>query len=93
MSILAFLFIGGLTLKGVLILIESLIDRLSLKYDTKVISLPFNGEHDDFAPGNQLETEVSSNSLKPLGKQIYMSTASQKTSLLFDKLAERLSND
>ena len=79
MSILAFLFIGGLTLKGVLILIESLIDRFSLKYDTKVISLPLNAENDDLTPGNQLETEVSSNSVKPLGKQIYMSEASQKT--------------
>jgi hypothetical protein len=79
MSILTFLFIGGLTLKGVLILIKSLIDRLSLKYDTKVISLPLNAEHDDFAQGNQMELEVSSNSLKPLGKQIYMHTATQKT--------------
>ena len=79
MSILAFLFIGGLAVKGILILIESLIDRLSLKYDTKVISLPLNAEHDDFAPRNQLETEVSSNFLNPLGKQIYMNTASQKT--------------
>jgi hypothetical protein len=48
MSILTFLFIGGLTLKGVLILIKSSIDRLSLKYDAKVISLPLNAEHDDF---------------------------------------------
>lgn len=79
MSILAFFFIGGLTLKGVLILIESSIDRLSLKYDTKVISLPLNAEHDDFAPGNQMKTEVVSNSIKPLGKQIYMHAASQKT--------------
>ena len=79
MSILAFLFIGGLTLKGVLILIESAIDRMRLKYDTKVISLPLNMEHDDFAPGNQMKKEVVSNSLKPLGKQIYMHAESQKT--------------
>ena len=79
MTILTFLFIGGLTVKGILILIESSIDRLSLKYDTKVTSLPLNTEHDDFASGNQIKTEVSSNSLKPLGKQIYMRSASQKT--------------
>ncbi len=79
MSILAFLFIGGLTLKGVAILIESSIDRLSLKYDTKIISLPVNADHDNFSSENIIETEVISNSLKPLGKQIYMHAGSQKT--------------
>lgn len=79
MNILAFLFIGGLTLKGVEILIESAIDRLSLKYDTKIISLPVNAEHDNFTSENIKETEVISNSLKPLGKQIYMYAESQKT--------------
>jgi hypothetical protein len=79
MSFFAFIFIGGLILKGVLILIASSIDRLSLKYDAKVISLPLNAVHDDFAQRNQMETEVSSNSLKPLAKQIYMRTATQKT--------------
>jgi len=78
MSFFAFIFIGGLTLKGVLIFIASSIDRLSLRYDTKVISLPLNAEHDDFAQGNQMQKEVSLNSLKPLGKQIYMGTATQK---------------
>jgi hypothetical protein len=65
MSILAFLFIGGLTLKGVVILIESAIDRLSLKYDTKIISLPVNSEHDNFSSENIVETEAILNSLKP----------------------------
>ena len=74
MSILAFLFIGGLTLKGVQILIESSIDRLSLKYDTKISSLPINVEQEDFT--SEMEMEVNSNSVKPLGKQIYMRAAS-----------------
>jgi hypothetical protein len=76
MSIFAFIFIAGLTLKGIFILIESSIDRLSLKYDTKIISLPINVEQEDFAPEKKTEIEVSSNSLKPLGKQIYMRAAS-----------------
>ncbi|CAN5212763.1 hypothetical protein BH09BAC3_BH09BAC3_25850 [soil metagenome] len=63
MSLLAFLFIGGLTLKGILILTKLSIDRLSLKYDTKIISLPINVGHGDFTPENQMETEVISNSL------------------------------
>jgi hypothetical protein len=79
MSILAFLFIGGLTLKGVVIVIESSIDRLSLKYDTKVITILVNAEHDNFTSENIIEAEVISNSLKPLGKQIYMHAESQKT--------------
>ncbi len=79
MNILAFLFLGGLTLKGILILTKLSIDRLSLKYDTKIISHPANVEHGEFTQGNQMETEVISNSLKPLGKQIYMSAAIQKT--------------
>ncbi len=79
MSILAFLFIGGLTLKGVFILIESSIDRLSLKYDTKIIPLPANAEHDNFTSEKVKEEKVISNSLKPLGKQIYMHAESQKT--------------
>lgn len=79
MSILVFLFIGGLTLKGVLILVEAAIDRLRLKYHTKVISLPANAEHDNFTSESIIETEVVSNSLKPLGKQIYMHAGSQKT--------------
>jgi hypothetical protein len=76
MSILAFLFIGGLTLKGIVILIESAIDRLSLNYDTNIISLPVNEGHDNFTSENIIETEVVLNSLKPLGKQVYMRAAS-----------------
>jgi hypothetical protein len=76
MSIFAFIFIAGLTLKGLLILIESSIHRLSLKYDTKIISLPINAEQEHFTPEKKIEMEVSSNSVKPLGKQIYMRTAS-----------------
>ncbi len=78
MSIYAFLFIAGLSLKGLFILIESSMDRLSLKYDTKVISLPINVEQEHFAAEKKMEMkiEVSSNSVKPLGKQIYMRAAS-----------------
>jgi len=79
MSILAFLFIGGLTLKGVVILIESSIDRLSLKYDTKIISLPVNEEHDNFTSENIIETEVISNFFKPLSKKINMHAGNQQT--------------
>lgn len=78
MSILTFLLIGGLTLKGLIILIESSIDRLSLKYDTKIISLPINVEQEDLniEKNVEIEIEADSHSLKPLGKQIYMRTAS-----------------
>lgn len=78
MSIFAFLFIGGLMLKSLLILIESSIDRLSLKYNTKIISLPMNVEQVDFNPEKNVEIEIDagSNFVKPLGKQIYMRTAS-----------------
>jgi hypothetical protein len=78
MSIFAFIFIAGLILRGTFILIKSSIDRLSLKYDTKVISLPINVEQEDFAPENETEMKIvaSSNSIKPLGKQIYMRAAS-----------------
>ncbi len=78
MSIFAFLFIGGLILKSLLILIESSIDKLSLKYNTKIISLPMNVEQVDFNPEKNVEIEVEagSNFVKPLGKQIYMRTAS-----------------
>lgn len=79
MSILALYFIGGLTVKGLVILIQSSKDRLSLKYDTKIISLPVNAEHGNFTSENIIEPEVTSNSLKPLGKQIYMHAESQKT--------------
>ncbi len=79
MNILAFLFVGGLTLKGIFILTKLSIDRLGLKYDTNIISLPVNVEQDEFTFENQMETEVIPNSLKPLGKQIYMNTAIQKT--------------
>lgn len=78
MSILALLFIGGLTLKGLFILAESTIGRLSLKYDTKIISLPMNEDQIYFNPEKNVEIEIESdsNSLKPLGKQIYMRIAS-----------------
>ncbi len=76
MSIFAFLFIAGLSLKGLFILIESSVDRLSLKYDTKIISLPINAEQEHFTPEKKMEMKVSPNSLKPLGKQIYMRAAS-----------------
>lgn len=78
MSIFAFLFIGGLMLKSLLILIESSIDKLSLKYNTKIISLPMNVEQVDFNPEKNVEIEIDagSNFVKPLGKQIYMRTAS-----------------
>jgi hypothetical protein len=78
MSILAFLFIGGLALKGIFILIESSIERMSLKFDTKVVSLPINVEQESITPENETEMkiEADSNSLKPLGKQIYMRAAS-----------------
>jgi hypothetical protein len=76
MSIFAFLFITGLSLKGLFILIESSIDRLNLKYDTKIISLPIIMEQEHFTPEKKTEIEVSSNSVKPLGKQIYMRAAS-----------------
>ena len=72
MSILALFFIGGLTLKGVLILINSSINRLSLKYNTKINLHPSNDEHDDFILENKIEMQVVSNSLKPLGKQIHI---------------------
>jgi hypothetical protein len=78
MSIFAFIFIAGLTLKGIFILIESSIDRLSLKYDTKIISLPIHVEQEDSIPENETEMKMEAdlNSLKPLGKQIYMRAAS-----------------
>ncbi len=77
MSLLVSLFIGGLILKGLFILIESLIDRLSLKYETKIISLPMNMGQDDFNLENvEIEIETDSSFPKPLGKQIYMRTAS-----------------
>ncbi len=78
MSVFAFLFIGGLTLKGLLILIESSIGRLSLKYDAKIIALPVNEDQVYFNPEKNAEIaiEAGSNSLKPLGKQIYMRAAS-----------------
>jgi hypothetical protein len=78
MSIFAFLFIGGLALKGIFILIESSIDRLSLKYDSKIISLLISVEQENITPENETEMkiEADSNSLRPLGKQIYMRTAS-----------------
>ncbi len=78
MSILAFLLIGGLTLKGLFILIVSSIDRLSLKYDTKIISLPINVEQEDINPEKNVEIEIEagSNSLKPFRKQNYIRTAS-----------------
>ncbi len=76
MSIFAFLFIGGLTLKGVFILIESSIYRLSLKYDTKVISLPIVVEQEHFSLEGKMKMEVSSDSVKSVGKQIYMRAVS-----------------
>jgi hypothetical protein len=78
MNIFVFIFIAGLILKGIFVLIESSIDRLSLKYDAKIISLPINVEQEDITPENktEMEIEADSNSLKPLGKQIYMRTAS-----------------
>jgi hypothetical protein len=76
MNILAFLFIAGLALKGIFVLIRSSIDRLNLKCDAKIISLPINAEQEHFTPEKKIEMEVSSNSVKPLGKQIYMRTAS-----------------
>ena len=78
MSILTFLLIGGLTLKGLFILIESSIDRLSVRYDTKIISLPINVEQEDLNPEKnvKIEIEAGSNSLKPFRKQNYIRTAS-----------------
>jgi hypothetical protein len=76
MSIFAFIFITGSILRGIFILIESSIERMSLKYDTKIISLPIHVEREDFAPEKKTEIEADSNSLKPLGKQIYMRAAS-----------------
>jgi len=78
MIIFAFLFIGGLMLKSLLILIESSIDRLSLKYETKIISPPMNAEQGDFNPEKNVEIEIDagSNFVKSLGKQIYMRTVS-----------------
>ncbi|MFM9840935.1 MAG: hypothetical protein ACKVOQ_21895 [Cyclobacteriaceae bacterium] len=78
MNILAFLFIAGLILKGIFILIESSIERMSLKYDTKIILLPIHEEQEDFATEMKIEVEIeaSPNSLKPLGKQIHLRTAS-----------------
>ncbi len=78
MSIFAFLFIGGLILKGLFILIKSSIDKLSLQYDAKIISLPMNAEQVDFNLEKNIEIEIEAglNSLKPLGKQIYMRAAS-----------------
>ena len=70
------LFIGGIILKGLSILIELSINHMSLKYGTKIISLPINVEQDDFTS----EMEASSNSVKPLGKQIYMHIETSKTS-------------
>jgi hypothetical protein len=67
---------AGLTLKGVVILIESLRNRLSLRYDTKIISLPLEVDQEDFNPEIKPEMEAVSNSLEPLGKQIYMREAS-----------------
>jgi hypothetical protein len=78
MSIFAFLFTAGLTLKGIFILIGSLIDSLSLKYDTKILPLPIKVEQEGFTRENKMEmkSEATSNYLKPSGKQIYMRTAS-----------------
>ena len=78
MSFFAFIFIGGLTLKGLIIHIELSIDRLSVKYDTKIISLPVNEDQVYFNPEKNVEVaiEADSNSLKPVGKQIYMRAAS-----------------
>jgi hypothetical protein len=76
MNIFALLFMAGLTLKGVVMLIESLRFRLSLRYDTKIISLPLEVDQEDFNPEIKPEMEAVSNSLEPLGKQIYMREAS-----------------
>jgi hypothetical protein len=65
--------------KGLVILIQSSKDRLSLKYDTKIISLPVNAEHGNFTSENIVKPEVISNPSKPLGKQIYIRAAIQKT--------------
>ncbi len=72
MSILAFFFIGGLTLKGAIILIDSSINRLSLKYDSKTDVHPVIEGHDEFTSGNKREMQVVSNFSKPLGKQIHL---------------------
>ena len=72
MSILAFFFIGGLTLKGAIILIDSSINRLSLKYDTKIIAHPAIEGYYELSSENKKEMKVVSNPSSPLGKQIHL---------------------
>lgn len=72
MNILAFFLIGGLALKGILILIDSSINRLSLKYDTKIIAHSAIEWYDELSSGNKNEMKFVSNPSKPLGKQIHL---------------------
>lgn len=70
MSIFAFIFIAGLIVKGIFILIESLIYRLSLQYQTNTTSRPINVEQVDFSLIKNTEMEIEGSiTLKPLGKQ------------------------
>jgi hypothetical protein len=52
---------------------------LIASYNTKIISLPVNAEHGNFTSENIVKPEVISNPSKPLGKQIYIRAAIQKT--------------
>jgi hypothetical protein len=78
MNIFAFIFITGFITKCMLILVKLLIYKLSLPNDTKSSALAIKSTHVDNnkVTNTELKIETVSNSLKPLGKQIYMRAAS-----------------
>jgi hypothetical protein len=80
MNIFAFIFIAGLIVKGIFILIETLIYKVSLQYDSQSILAVEEAPADSSLETKAvMKMEVVSNSLKPVGKQIYMRTVSQAT--------------
>jgi uncharacterized membrane protein len=78
MNIFAFILITGFIVKSIFILIESLIYKLSLQNDTQAISPALHAAHVDIGleMNTEMKIEAVSNSLKPVGKQIYMRTVS-----------------
>jgi hypothetical protein len=78
MNIFAFIFIAGFIAKCILVLVKLLIYKLSLPNDTQLSALAINSTHVDNnkVTNTELKIETVSNSLKPLGKQIYMCAAS-----------------
>lgn len=71
MSLLILILIAGLILKAILIFIESLIYRLSVKYPTTIISQPQILNKEDISlEKTEMEIEVIFNSLKQVDKRI-----------------------